>query len=197
MDVSALVGAAVARFAAILNDSALMDEAGRLVRYVVSKQTPYGAWYYAEPPSASHITHDNYHTGFILDSIQEYGRHSRSTEFDDSYRRGLQFYRQRLFEPDGAPRFMHDRRFPFDIHGAAQGIITFAMAEQGTGEGSDAQFSRRVLEWTLRKMYDEHTHWFDYQHRRFFRARIRELRWCQAWMAWALGCHLEHCGELP
>ena len=46
---------------------------GRLVRYVVSKQTDEGAWFYAEPPSASHITHDNYHTGFILDAILVYG----------------------------------------------------------------------------------------------------------------------------
>ena len=42
---------------------------------------------------------------------------------------GLRFYRDRLFETDGAPRFMHDRKYPFDIHGAAQGIITFALAQ--------------------------------------------------------------------
>jgi len=196
MDVSALAGAAAARFAALRGDSILMDEAGRLVRYVVSRQTPYGAWYYAEPPSASHITHDNYHTGFILDSIQEYSRASQSTEFQEAYRRGLRFYREHLFDPDGAPRFMHDQRYPFDIHGAAQGTITFALASKATGDDADAETSRRILDWTITRMYDERSHWFDYQHRRFFRTRIRELRWCQSWMAWAIGCHLEHCGEL-
>lgn len=194
MDVSALVGAASARLAMIKSDAAMMAEAGRLVRYVVSKQTSYGAWYYAEPPTDSHITHDNYHTGFILDAILEYGRWSGSSEFKNSYERGLEYYRNHLFEKDGAPRFMNDRKYPFDIHGAAQGIITFALAQRATGNGAD--FSEKVLRWTLANMYDPESGWFYYQRRRFFRTRIRLLRWCQAWMAWALGCHLECCGEL-
>jgi hypothetical protein len=172
----------------------MMREAGRLVRYVVSKQTPYGAWYYTEPPSASRITHDNYHTGFILDSVLEYSRLAASAEFEDAYRRGLRFYRERLFEPDGAPRFRHDRRYPFDIHGSAQGTITFALASSWTGDATQADMSRLILDWAVRNMYDSRSHWFDYQHGRLLRTHIRELRWCQAWMAWAIGCHLEHCG---
>ena len=69
MDVSALTGALAARLGALTGDGDLIRQGGRLVRYVVSKQTDYGAWFYADPPSASHITHDNYHTGFILDAI--------------------------------------------------------------------------------------------------------------------------------
>ena len=164
-------------------------EAGRLIRYVVSKQTDYAAWYYAEPPEASHITHDNYHTGFILDAILEYSRRAGSSEFLDAYRRGLAYYRQHLFEPVGAPRFMSDRRYPHDIHGAAQGIITFAVAPEALG--GDLKFSRRVLNWTIDHMYDPESGWFHYQQRRFYRTRVRLLRWCQAWMARAIGCYLE------
>ena len=195
VDVPALAGAAAARVAAIREDDVLMVEAGRLVRYVVSKQTDYGAWYYAEPPSDSHITHDNYHTGFILDAILSYGQCAKSDEFANAYSRGLEFYRERLFESDGAPRFMHDQKYPFDIHGAAQGIITFALAERATGEGRS--FSQRVLRWTIEHMYDSHTHWFYYQRRRLYGTRIRLLRWCQAWMAWAIGCHTECCVDAP
>lgn len=197
LDISALTGAAAARVAALCNDATMMREAGRLVRYVVSKQTPYGAWYYTEPPSASRITHDNYHTGFILDSVLEYSRLAESAEFEDAYRRGLRFYRERLFDPDGAPRFRYDRRYPFDIHGAAQGTITFALASSRMGDAAQADMSRRILDWAVRRMYDTRSHWFDYQHGRVLRTRIRELRWCQAWMAWAIGCHLEHCGDEP
>ncbi|MGZ4736774.1 MAG: hypothetical protein ACXV8R_14290, partial [Acidimicrobiia bacterium] len=74
MDVSVLVGALAGRLGALRDDGAMIEEGGRLVRYVVSKQTDEGAWFYAEPPSASHITHDNYHTGFILDAIDVYGQ---------------------------------------------------------------------------------------------------------------------------
>jgi hypothetical protein len=190
MDVSALTGAVAARVAAIRGDAAMMAEAGRLVRYVVSRQTPEGAWFYTDPPSASHITHDNYHTGFILDAVLEYGRASGSHEFADAYQRGLVFYRERLFEADGAPRFMSDQKYPFDIHGAAQGIVTFARSHAAYGDGG--LVAEKVLRWTLANMYDESSGWFYYQKRRLVRTAIRELRWCQAWMAFALGCYAEH-----
>lgn len=189
MDVPALAGAAVARLAAIRGREDLMAEATRLIRYVVSKQTGYGAWYYAEPPSASHITHDNYHTGFILDSILGYQRASGSDEFIDAYRGGLEFYRRRLFEADGAPRFTSDRKNPHDIHGAAQGVITFSLAQEATGEG--IAMAERVLGWTLDHLWDPGSGWFYYQKRRYFRTRVRLLRWCQGWMAHALGVYLE------
>jgi len=193
MDVSALVGALAGRLGALTGDRDLVGEGGRLVRYVVSKQTAEGAWFYAEPPSASHITHDNYHTGFILDAIQGYRQAAGSDEFDEAYRRGIDFYRRRLFEPDGAARFMSDRRYPIDIHGCAQGVITFSLQQREHGEGGEV--AARVLDWTLRHMWDPDTGWFYYQKRRAFRTAIRELRWCQGWMSWALACHLETCGD--
>jgi hypothetical protein len=194
MDVSALVGALAARLGALRGDTTLVDEGGRLVRYVVSKQTDQGAWFYAEPPSASHITHDNYHTGFILDAVLEYGRAAGTGEFDEAYRRGVAFYERHLFEPDGAARFMNDQRYPYDIHGCAQGILTFSRRQHHHGEGADV--ARRVLDWTLANMWDSRTGWFYYQKRRAIRTSIRELRWCQGWMSWALATYLENCGEV-
>jgi hypothetical protein len=192
MDVSALAGALAARLGAIAGDRDLIREGGRLVRYVVSKQTDYGAWFYADPPSASHITHDNYHTGFILDAIMQYGLSAGSDEFESAYRRGIEFYEQRLFEPSGAARFMNDRLYPIDIHGCAQGVITFSLQQRHLGAG--AATATRVLQWTLGNMWDPASGWFYYQRRRGYRTRIRELRWCQGWMSWALASHLENCG---
>jgi hypothetical protein len=193
MDVSALAGSLAARLGALLDDKDLVHEGGRLVRYVVSKQTDEGAWFYADPPSASHITHDNYHTGFILDAILGYGLAAASDEFEAAYRRGIDFYRRRLFEPDGAARFMHDRLYPIDIHGCAQGILTFSLQQRHQGTGGE--FARTVLDWTLNNMWDPRSGWFYYQKRRAYRTAIRELRWCQGWMSWALACHLEICGD--
>jgi hypothetical protein len=193
MDVSALSGALAARLGALTGDPELVRQGGRLVRYVVSKQTDYGAWYYAEPPSASHITHDNYHTGFILDALLQYSLVARSAEFDSAYRSGIDFYRRALFEPDGAARFMSDRLYPIDIHGCAQGIITFSLQQREFGVGGEV--ARRVLRWTLDNMWDPASGWFYYQRRRAFRTSIRELRWCQGWMSLALATYLECCGD--
>jgi hypothetical protein len=193
MDVSALAGAIAAQVGAISGDGGLIREGGRLIRYVVSKQTDEGAWFYADPPSASHITHDNYHTGFILDAIQQYGLSAGSDEFESAYRRGIDFYERRLFEPDGAARFTSDRLYPIDIHGCAQGIITFSLQQRHTGTG--AATATRVLEWTLGNMWNPASGWFYYQRRRGYRTRIRELRWCQGWMSRALSCYVENCDE--
>jgi hypothetical protein len=189
MDVSALAGALAARLGALTGETGLIEEGGRLVRYVVSKQTDEGAWFYAEPPSASHISHDNYHTGFILDAILDYGHWAKIGEFDDAYERGVDFYERRLFEPDGAARFMSDRRYPIDIHGCAQGVITFSRRQARHGVGGD--MARRVLDWTIDRMWDPRNGWFHYQQRRWFRTSIRELRWCQGWMSFALATYLE------
>jgi hypothetical protein len=193
MDVSALAGALAARLGALQDDPELVAEGGRLIRYVVSKQTRAGVWYYAEPPSASHIKHDNYHTGFILDSILLYGQASERREFEEAYRRGVEFYERRLFEPDGAARFMSDQKYPVDIHGCAQGVLTFSLRQKHQGEGLNV--ARRVLDWTIANMFDPDSGWFYYQKRRGFRTRIRELRWCQGWMAWALVSYLETRGR--
>jgi hypothetical protein len=190
MDVSALVGAVAARLAALTADAALMCEGARLLRYVVDKQTEYGAWYYAEPPSDSHIRHDNYHTGFILDSILLYSRASGSDEFKTAYAEGLRYYEKHLFELDGAPRFMNDQRYPYDIHGAAQGIITFSLAKRHCGAADSV--AEGIARWTLREMFDPRTGWFHYQKGRFLTNRVRLLRWCQAWMIWAISCYLEN-----
>ncbi|MCI5158582.1 MAG: hypothetical protein D3906_09115, partial [Candidatus Electrothrix sp. AUS1_2] len=50
----------------------LENIARRQFNYTVNRRTDYYAWYYTYPQSKSHITHDNYHTGGILDALLEY-----------------------------------------------------------------------------------------------------------------------------
>jgi len=93
---------------------------------------------------------------------------------------------------------MSDQRYPYDIHGAAQGIITFSLARAhgaGTPPGEPpGQVADRVADWTLRHMFDPASGWFHYQRGRLITKRVRLLRWCQAWMVRALGVYLESGG---
>ena len=151
---------------------------------MVDKQTPYGAWYYSHPPSGSHITHDNYHTGFILDAILDYSEASGDDRFMESYRTGLEFYADRLFLANGAPKWMHDKDFPHDIHGAAQGILSFARA--GSLHPDYLRLAEKIADWTLLHLYDEASGRFFYQVGRFRSKRFTLMRWCNGWMTWAL-----------
>jgi hypothetical protein len=199
MDVSALSAALVARWGHLAGENRSLEEAHKLMAYVVDKQTPQGAWYYSHPPEASRVKIDNYHTGFILDALWDFIRYTRSEssslplplegrgkgegEYMDAYRKGLDFYRENLF--DGPlPKWRSDRKLPLDIHGAAQGIITFCRAR----ELGDGYFGKAlsVAEWAIGNMQSSEDGHFYYQKGRLWTKRYPLMRWGQAWMARAL-----------
>lgn len=192
MDVSILTAAVVARHAALSGDHGRVSEARRLVAYVIDKQTSYHAWYYAHPPRDARITHDNYHTGFILDALHDYMRCTGEFRWADAYRRGLAFYRERLFDADGAPRWMHDKAFPRDVHGSAQGILTFLRAANDSELGCESyrEDAHRAARWAIKNLWMPDRERFAWQRTRHRLRKHDLLRWCQGWMARALAALL-------
>ncbi|MFP3982434.1 MAG: hypothetical protein ACLFV2_01910 [Desulfurivibrionaceae bacterium] len=179
MDVSILIGAVLAQLVSLGRRPELADTARRLVTYVVDRQTDYGAWYYTDPPEDSHIRHDNYHTGFILDALWRYMEATDDWCWKIKYEKGLAFYADKLFNPDGSPRWMSDRDYPHDIHGAAQGLVSFGLAVRNG-------YNYRVLldkigTWSLDNMYDPEGRFY-YQQGRRMTKKFTLLRWCNAWM---------------
>jgi hypothetical protein len=177
MDVSILIGSVLSQFVELSGDVRHAETARRLVRYVVHRLTDYSAWYYTDPPGDSHIRHDNYHTGFILDALWRYIQASGDRQWEGQYWRALDFYARELFNADGAPRWMSDRDYPHDIHGAAQGILTFSRhGDRYPG------LAVKIAGWALRNMFVVEGRFY-YQQTRFYRKRFTLLRWCNAWMA--------------
>jgi hypothetical protein len=183
MDVSILIGAVMAQYAAVTGDAASAATARRLVAYVVGQQTDEHAWFYTDPPGDSHITHDNYHTGFILDALWRYMQSTGDETWMSTYEKGLEFYATRHFNTKGAPRWMHDKEYPHDIHGAAQGILTFSRHRHDYPGLAD-----KIAEWAFKTMYHPEGRFY-YQERRFYKIRFTLLRWCNAWMCRALASY--------
>ena len=180
MDVSILIGSVIARYSSYSKDLKYLGVAHKLVKYVVNRQTDYAAWFYTDPPGDSRITHDNYHTGFILDALDRYMKATATSEYREAYDKGLEFYAKKLFNNDGSPRWMNDKDFPHDIHGSAQGIITFSRhLTQYPG------LSQKIVTWTLDNMYHSDGRFY-YQQTPWFTKRFTLLRWCNAWMFRAL-----------
>jgi len=187
MDVPALVGAFLAEAGALLGRERFRDEARRLLGWVVDKQTAYGAWFYTHPPTDSLITHDNYHTAIILDCLDRYRLATGDERFDEAYQQGLIYYRDHLFTAGGAPRWRNDKEYPYDIHGAASGILCFLRA--AGRDPSYASQAQKVLDWTLENMYDP-SGFFYYQKTRWFTKKFCLLRWANGWMCRALAAVL-------
>ncbi len=184
MDVSILVGAVLAQYRQLSGDEQYAEEARRLVAYVIGQQTEEGAWWYTDPPGDSHITHDNYHTGFILDALERYMSASGDRQWQSQYDLGLAFYADKLFAENGAPRWMSDCEWPHDIHGAAQGILTFSRHLD-----THADLVQRILQWSVDNMYDK-AGFFYYQQRPLWRTKTNLLRWCNGWMSRAMAALL-------
>jgi hypothetical protein len=193
INANALAAGFFTEVATAQDDRDLLDHAAGLTEFVIDAQTEEGAWFYAMPASESHLSHDSFHTGFVLESLYHCLRATGRTDTDAldrpaverAYRRGIEFYREELFEDDGAPKFEHDTPYPRDVHAAAQAIRTFGL------DGSDAsrRVARRVIDWTLEHLYDD----AGYFYRR--RGRLVDdttpyMRWSQGWMCFALASYL-------
>lgn len=177
LNANAVGGALLVELAETFDRPDLRSVGESLLDYVAEHQHPIGGWEYMDPPAASHLSMDNHHTGFILESFMRYASQTDSNRYEGTLERGLDFYREVLFDANGAPRWDEHNRYPRDIHGAAQGIITFAMA-------GELRFAARIVGWTLETMYDAGR--FYYRKGRFYTRRFTLMRWCQAWMAYAL-----------
>lgn len=190
VNVNALAAGFFAEVAAHTDDASLGRRADDLMEFVCDQQVEGGAWYYAVPPERSHISHDNFHTGFVIESLDRYMAARPPAEgVAEAYDRGLAFYRDALFEADGAPRFEHDTPYPRDVHAAAQAIVTFVRPRaEGTA------LAGRVLDWTLSNLYDPQGYFYR-RRGRLLTDRTPYIRWSQGWMCFALASYARHTAK--
>ena len=183
----ALGGVTLLELAAQFDESIHRERGEKLLDYVVSRQRPEGGWMYRDPPSASHLSMDNHHNGFVIESLLRHRALTGSSRYVDSLDDALAFYRDDLFAPDGAPNWDESSAYPRDIHAAAQGIIVFSRAGAfGVAE--------RILDWTVGNLYAGNGR-FHFRRERFYTKRITLMRWCEAWMAYAVATYLTHRAE--
>ena len=175
ININAQAAAFIAQVGILTGETFLLNQARKLLSFVSRFQTSYGAWYYTTNPRQSLVAHDNYHTGMILDAYLAYEDATGDQRFRETYERGLTFYGKELFLPNGAPKWASDKIMPHDVHGSAQGMLTFAKAR-------DQEMALRIASWGLQNFYKGEGE-FAYQKGRFINKRFTLLHWCNGWMA--------------
>lgn len=183
ININSVAAGFLSRVGQAAGERSLFEEAGKMVQWVVDNRTEYYAWYYTVPASSSGIGHDNYHTGGILDGIFDYMTATGDEKHREVYCRGLDFYRENLFERDGAPRLTSDKKYPFDIHGTAQGVLSFTKASHFNP--AELGFALKIARWGIANMQDLDGHFY-YRKHSFFTRRECLMRWNNSWMSWAL-----------
>lgn len=182
---TALASSLLGRVYAKTREGELAETAGKAINYVINHQREDGSWYYGEDKTALEVGIDNFHTGFILESLKIYAQTTGDRDCLGAVEKGLTFYQNSFFLDDGAPKYFHNRVYPLDIHCAAQAIVTLMQLKDS---GADMELCRRVVSWIAHNMQDEKGYFY-YQKGNFFTNKISYMRWSQAWAFYALSIY--------
>jgi len=176
---ASLLGASVLiRLHRLTGSAGLRDAALAALAYSMKHQRENGSWFYSERDTAHWV--DSFHTGFNLEAVRRFLKAGEALTYRQAYTRGVRFYADEFFLPDGTPKYYAGRTFPIDIHAAAEAISFFA------DEGAPfAPLVERVLGWTFANLADDRG-FFYYQKGPRLTNRIPYMRWGQAWMFRAL-----------
>ena len=159
----------------------LMSVARSAVEYTCSRQRPDGSWWYGEDPKYHWI--DNFHTGYVLDSLKRYLDSTGDETFRPHFQRGLRYFLNTFIRPDGAPAYYHDKTYPIDIQCAAQAIETMAFCAADDAEC--LALARKVAAWTIMNMQSPDGHFY-FRRYPLLTARTAYIHWGQATMYKAL-----------
>ncbi|MBU8893922.1 MAG: hypothetical protein KOO66_14165 [Bacteroidales bacterium] len=157
----------------------------RAMNFTIKHQNENGSWYYWAPPDKIIGKIDNYHTGFILESLEVIKKHL-GTEFngEKALEKGLRYYLDNFFENSVIPKMTYKSTYPIDIQSCAQAIITLGEIKPRLPELSEK--AEKIAMWTINNMMDKKGYFY---YRIYKNGRIDKtpyIRWSESWMLRAL-----------
>lgn len=183
---SLLAGEVLAMNYLLTGDIKIKQTCIDLVNFVIARQNENGSWNYSMDIKTGYERPQiDFHQGYILESIFEIKTllGFKSEKWEKAIEKGLNFYYQKQFYPNGQSFWRYPNKYPIDIHNQSQGIITF----QKLKDYNDAYepFSIKIAEWTIDNMYSSKGYFY-YRKNKLFMNKIPYMRWNQAWMFLAL-----------
>lgn len=151
-------------------------EARKAAEFVVSKQHSDGSWGYSLDSKGGWT--DNYHTGYILDCLNEYTILCNDNSFHKNLQRGYDFYKDHFTGENGMPCFYAGRPYPADCTAAAQTILTL-------NRFGDKEKAVQVALWMIRNMQAANGSFY-YRKYKYCTIKTNFMRWSNGWMFAAL-----------
>jgi hypothetical protein len=157
---------------AATGDVSGLESARQTTKYVVAHQRHDGAWPYAVGDARTWV--DNFHTGYVLDALDTYGRLADDSTFDSAKKQGWSYYRANFFVDDRIPKYYDNQLYPIDATACAQSLLTLCRF-------GDVETAQRVANWAVAKMQCPDGH-FAYQLRQRIKITTPYMRWASAYM---------------
>jgi hypothetical protein len=152
-----------------------LEVSGEAMKYSCTRQQPDGSWFYGEALTYHWI--DNFHTGYNLDALKCYIESTGDNTYENNLKIGFDFYKNNFFEPNGRPKYYHNRAYPIDSQCISQSIETLA-----NFAGYDQQslpLSIKVANWAIDNMQDK-SGYFYYAQYPIFTLKVPLIHWAQA-----------------
>lgn len=140
--------------------------------FVVSHQKENGSWAYSLASSGGWT--DNYHTGYVLDCLDEYQKLTADYQWKDNIIKGYEFYINHFINEEGIPLFYHNETYPIDCTSASQTILT-------TLRFGDKESALKVAEWMIKNMQKKNGSFY-FRKYKYYTIRTSFMRWSNAWM---------------
>lgn len=167
-----------------------LDLARASVEACVADQRSDGSWTYGVKAVTGWI--DSFHTGYNLDGLIAYHEITGDTRFADNIEKGLKYYLENFFMPDGSPKYYHNRQYPIDIHCPGQLVMTLSRLHR---YAENRDLVRKVMDWTLHHMLSPDGYFY-YQAKKGISSKIPYMRWSNAFMFCSLATMLSEESEL-
>ena len=146
--------------------------AKKAVKFVVNYQKEDGSWDYSVANHGGWV--DNYHTGYILDCLDEYQKISNDKSCIINIESGYSFYKNKFITNEGIPKFYDNKVYPIDCTSASQCILTLVRF-------GDRKLAFDVAQWMIKNMQNKNGS-FKFRIFRYYTIKLSFMRWSNAWM---------------
>ncbi|MBI5403303.1 MAG: delta-aminolevulinic acid dehydratase [Ignavibacteriae bacterium] len=156
----------------VTKDRNLYVEAKKAIDYVLENQKENGSWSYSKGDARKWV--DNFHTGYVLDALDDFITFTGSSEYSERLKKGFEFYERSFFLNGMIPKYYENKLYPIDATALAQSIMTLLRFGR-TG------IALKIAEWGIGNLTDNEG-FFYFQKNRLYTNRISYMRWVNAWM---------------
>ncbi len=156
----------------ITGDSTFRKLAAKSADWVMKYQTAEGAWIYSKRNTGNWV--DNYHTGYILDCLDEYIKCTHDPTYQEALQKGVQYYLSNFITEEGQPKFYNNEKWPADCTAAGQTLLSL------TRFGYNQEAVKCAL-WMIKHMQAPEGNFY-YHKNRYRTQKTGFMRWSDSWM---------------
>ncbi|HYF03945.1 MAG TPA: prenyltransferase/squalene oxidase repeat-containing protein [Patescibacteria group bacterium] len=161
----------LAQVYSVTKDEELLKTARKTTNFVANHQHENGSWPYSIGDTRTWA--DNFHTGYVLDCLDEYEKMTGDNSFKNIKEKGWKYYRANFFEHGEIPKYYDNSLYPIDATACAQSLITLS-------QFGDMVQALKTAKWIIENMQNADGS-VAYQIKKTFKNNVIYMRWSVAW----------------